>query len=116
MIRAVAGEQLQLLDDPTAANKRARRKDPDTSKAAAAQAESLAADHQAKILGSLLVQGDGTIYEIGARTGLDHVAVARRLPELQELGVARPTGEKRLGPNGRQCRVWRGLRAAAGGS
>lgn len=85
---------------------RARADDPDTSKAAALAAAEFAGDHRAKILGSLLTQGEGTCYEIAARTGLDHVAVARRLPELEERGVAKPTDATRKGPTGRSCRVW----------
>ena len=87
-------------------SKRARRRDPDTSKLAAARLGEFAHDHHAKILGSLVTQGKGTIYEIAARTGLDHVAVARRLPELEALMVAQPTKETKPSPKGRACRVW----------
>lgn len=87
-------------------SKRARREDPDTSKVAAASAVQFGHAHQAAIVGSLMTQGPGTIYEIGERTGLDHVAVARRMKELQELGAARPREETKAGPTGRQCRVW----------
>lgn len=85
---------------------RARRDDPDTSKAAAARVPHFQDAHHAKILGSIMAQGPGTIYEIGDRVGLDHVQVARRMAELEELEVAEPTGETRLSPTGRQCRVW----------
>lgn len=94
------------LDLDFRAAQRARRDDPETSKAAAAGASDFAAAHLAKILGSLVTQGKATIYELADRTGLDHVAVARRLPELEERQVARPTSEKRAGPTGRACRVW----------
>ena len=89
---------------------RARADDPDTSKAAALAAAEFAGDHRAKILGSLMTQGPATIYELAARTGLDHVAVARRLPELEERGVAMPTDATRKGPTGRACRVWEAKR------
>lgn len=70
----------------------------------------MAADHLAKILGSLIVDGAGTIYEVAARLGLTHVQVARRMPELEERGVARPrAGETRLSPSGRACRVWEAI-------
>lgn len=94
------------LDLDFAARQRARRTDPETSHEAAREVVTFAHDHHAKILGSLVTQGAGTIYELAARTGLDHVAVARRLPELEEFKVARPTEIKRVGPTGRQCRVW----------
>lgn len=87
--------------------KRARSDDPVTSHQAAARLAEFAGDHHAKILGSLLTQGDGTIYELAERTGLDHVAVARRMSELEALQVARPKpGVKRASPTGRPCRVW----------
>ena len=85
---------------------RARRDDPVTSHQAAARVAEFAHAHQAVIVGSLMSQGAGTIYEIAARTGLDHVQVARRMPELEALQVARPTAETKPSPKGRACRVW----------
>lgn len=84
---------------------RARRTDPDTSKQAAERVSNFAAGHYAGIRCALVI-GPATIYEIAARTGLDHVAVARRLSEMQRAGIAAPTSETRPGPTGRQCRVW----------
>lgn len=89
-------------------SKRARREDPVTSHQAAAKVVAFGHDHHAKIVGSLIAQGAGTIYEIGERVGLDHVAVARRMGELEALNVARPSGATKVGPTGRQCRVWEG--------
>ncbi len=86
--------------------KRVRRRDPATSRAAAARAGEFGSDHHAKIIGSLLTQGPATIYELADRTKLDHVAVARRMSELEKLGVARPTQDMRASPSGRACRVW----------
>jgi predicted ArsR family transcriptional regulator len=86
--------------------KRVRRRDPATSRAAAARAGEFGGDHHAKIMGSLMTQGAGTIYELAERTRLNHVAVARRMSELEELGVARPRQEMRPSPSGRACRVW----------
>lgn len=103
--RARARSEPQL-DLDFQASQRARRSDPETSHAAARAAVGLAADHHAKILGSLITQGAGTIYELAERICLDHVAVARRLPELEARQVARPTQVTRQGPTGRQCRVW----------
>jgi predicted ArsR family transcriptional regulator len=91
-------------------SKRARRRDPQTSHDAAARLAEFAHDHHAKILGSLVTEGKGTIHEIAASTGLDHVAVARRLPELEALMVARPTQETKPSPKGRACRVWEACR------
>lgn len=81
---------------------RARRKDPATSHVAAAKAASFAVSHRNRIMAAL--SAPGTIKEIAERTGIDHVAVARRMCELQRppLRLAEPTDEKRDG-----CRVWR---------
>ena len=85
----------------------ARRDDPMTSVEAADRVKEFAHRHHAVILESLATQGPGTIYDIAERTGIDHVAVARRMSELEELRVAECTGEKLPGPTGRNCRVWR---------
>lgn len=90
--------QLALVLPPPAARKR----DPETSKDAARRAVEFASGHHARIFEAL--QTPGTIYEIGQRCGLDHVAVARRLPEMAKAGLAQPTDDRRAG-----CRVWRRL-------
>lgn len=79
---------------------RARRRDPETSHAAAAKAVSIASDHRTRIAAAL-EKGNGNIYELGARCGLSHVQVARRMIEMETAGAAHPTEEKREG-----CRVW----------
>jgi len=89
---------------------RARATDPETSREAGERAEEFLAEHHARILGSLMVDGPATIYEIGWRTGLGHVAVARRMSELQRKGVVETTGDTRRGPSGRSARVWRAVR------
>ena len=82
---------------------RVRTNDPDTSHAAAAQATDLAIDHQSLIMFAL--DKPGTIYDIAARTDLDHNAVARRMSELERLDLAYTDGQKK-GASGRMCRVW----------
>ncbi len=86
---------------------RARRADPVTSQESASRAREFAAGHAEKIRTALLM-GDATIYELAKRTGIDHVATARRLSEMENR-LAEPTGETRPGPTGRQCRVWRAI-------
>lgn len=90
-------------------SKRARRDDPATSKEAAVRVIDFAHGHYALIIGALGLQGDATIYELAARTGLDHVQVARRLPELSQAMPARifDTGRTKPSPSGRPCRIWR---------
>lgn len=85
---------------------RARRGDPGTSRASADRVGEFAHAHFGVIHAALVTPG--TIYELADRTGLDHVQVARRLPEMAAGGLVEPVpGEKRLGPTGRACRVWR---------
>lgn len=91
-------------------SKRARRSDPATSHAAAAKLGEFAHAHHAKILGTLMTQGPGTIYEIGKRIGIDHVAVARRMSELAAKRVVRPSGSQRRGPSGRMCSEWEAIK------
>lgn len=82
---------------------RARNTDPDTSHMAAAQADDLAIKHHLIIIAAL--HTPGTIYDIAARTNLDHNAVARRMPELERMDLAYTDGQKK-GASGRMCRVW----------
>lgn len=82
--------------------RRARRRDPLSSKIAAGQAVQFDQAHYAKLLASR----GGTIYEMADETGLDAVAIARRMPELQDYGRARATEVHRPSPSGRPCRVW----------
>lgn len=89
-------------------HRRARKRDPETSHQSAAMADALAERHRALILSS----PGGTIHEIAAVAGIDHVAVARRMKELQVDGLVELTSEKRASPNGRPCRVWKISRSA----
>ena len=82
---------------------RVRNTDPDTSRAAADQAQDLANKHHGIILQAL--DQPGTIYDIAARTDLDHNAVARRMSELERMDLAYTEGKKK-GASGRMCRVW----------
>lgn len=80
----------------------ARRTDPVTSHEAAARARSSAVDHRNRIMAVL--RDRMTVKDIAAAiadSSIDHVAVARRMSELQEQGRARPLEEKRDG-----CRLW----------
>lgn len=88
---------------------RARRTDPETSHRAADSMKHGAADHRHKILRALKEHGPGSIYRLAELTGLSHVSVARRLPELQEALQAAPDAGTDLSPSGRGCRVWRAV-------
>lgn len=82
---------------------RVRNTDPDTSHAAADQADDLATKHHLIIVAAL--EQPGTIYDIAARTDLDHNAVARRMSELERMDLVFTDGKKK-GASGRMCRVW----------
>jgi hypothetical protein len=89
-------------------SKRARRADPQTSHDAAASAGEFAHGHYALILGSLGLHGEQTIYQLAEHTGLSHVQVARRLPEMADAvpAMAKRTNRTRPSPSGRDCTVW----------
>jgi len=83
---------------------KARAADPWTSHAAAASMEGPAGEHCRAILGVLW--RPMTCYRIATLTGLDHVAVARRMGELRDRNLVRDTGETAPGASGRQCTLW----------
>lgn len=65
---------------------RARATDPETSHQAADKAETFIASHESRIFGALHDAGahGGTYKELARRTGLEPVAVARRLSKMEE--------------------------------
>lgn len=89
-------QQIALTFEPV----RSRSRDPETSHRAARNARQFAAGHMALILDALTL-GPGTAKELAQRTGLDYVAVARRMNEIQQAGRVVLTGEVRDG-----CREW----------
>lgn len=86
----------------------ARASDPSTSHLAAHMATNLAADHRARVLSALAkVEDAAGAEQIAELCGLDAYQVRKRLPELQAMGQAAPTGETRRTSTGRQERLWR---------
>lgn len=98
-------EQGTPIEPKRAPEPAARKRDPATSKAAATAAKAFASEHHLRILEALATPG--TCYEIADLTGLDHVAVARRMRELCVVGRVCDAGITRPAFNGRQCTVWR---------
>lgn len=90
----------------TLAEPRARRHDPATSHAAAAQAVDLQRHHTSAILLALDAYGAAGKDAIGWLTNLPGVAVARRLTELQRAGLVRLTGKTVRSDSGRMEREW----------
>jgi len=88
----------------------ARRTDPETSHEAAARVREFAGEHHRRILAAIDPVHGSTIYDIADMSGMDHVAVARRMIELASEVDGRIARVKakgtRPGPTGRMCRVW----------
>lgn len=81
-----------LADD---ARHLARASDPATSKTAAAHAVTFKSKHAGRIFGYLIEHPAGATYrEIAAGTGLEPVAVGRRLKELRETAGVYADGER----------------------
>ena len=85
---------------------RARRTDPLTSHAAATASEDFSAAHADRIVACLDVHGPLGKDGIARLTGLDGVAIARRLPELERQGLVELTGRKVCSMTGRLEREW----------
>lgn len=84
---------------------RARARDPVTSKLAAAQVAS-AHGHFALIRDALLRYGPAGKDRIAQLTGLEPAQVARRLPEMRQMGLVGLTGETVQSRAGRAEREW----------
>lgn len=91
---------------------RARRSDPQTSHAAALAAETFAGKHASAIFAWLADHpAGGTKDEIAAGTGIDAIAVARRIAELRRAAGVYDSGDTRRTPTGRAAIVWKVRRA-----
>lgn len=98
------------LADSWTPHKLARRDDPATSKAAAAQAKDLVSAHEGTILDAL--RGDGgalAAEEIADRTDLDAVQVARRLSAMATKGLVVRTTLVHTTRSGRSSAKWGAL-------
>jgi predicted ArsR family transcriptional regulator len=85
----------------------ARRADPVNSHDAASRAMLFAATHRAQIWTRLHEYGPQGRYAISRATGLEPVAVARRLAELVAQGLCRRVpGVSEITPTGRAGSVW----------
>jgi len=91
----------------TFANTHARSKDPDTSQASAAAAETIATAHKSKIYAVLKSIGPLTGHQIAPHAGIDAHRVMKRTADLAREGVIEDSGERRPTPSGRYAIVWR---------
>lgn len=92
---------------PAAVVPRARRRDPVTSHEAAESMKTGAAQQAERVLKALRSLGEAGAEQIGEVCSLDAYTIRKRLPELQRLGLAAPTGAVRSTASGRSERVWR---------
>jgi predicted transcriptional regulator len=87
---------------------RARKSDPESSKAAAAElgCKGILSKQRQEVLEALRSCGPSTSAELAERSGLDRYLVARRLPELRDMGFI-VQGEVRDSAVGRPAVEWR---------
>jgi hypothetical protein len=89
---------------------RARRTDPITSHLAAASISDAAKAHYELIVTCLKKYGPMGKDSIAMHTNMngfaDGNAVARRLPEIEKMGLVEPTGKLVLSRSGRKEREW----------
>lgn len=89
---------------------RARRADPDTSRAAAANAAEFAGDHERRILAAIKAAGErgATAKEIARTTGLTDVQVNRRLHAMTgiERRLRKDAASDRDFERREGCAIW----------
>lgn len=89
--------------------KRARAVDPTTSHEAAVSIKQVAPIHMQIIHDCLHEHGALGKDQISLLTKLDGNQIARRLPEMQKMGLVELTGKTVSSLSGRQEREWRAL-------
>jgi len=88
----------------------ARRRDPETSHAAAESVTRSAKALMEVIWRSLATLGPATFSELADRTGLEPQQVWKRLSDLRDEERIEPSGLTRPGRSGRRQTVWRVVR------
>jgi hypothetical protein len=100
--------QPSLFDNPPAREAgRARRRDPETAKKAAAAVR--VGELEGLVLGRLRSHGGMTTHELAAALSVDLVSISPRMRPLVEKGLARDSGERRRGESGRASIVWKAV-------
>ena len=85
---------------------RSRKLDPITSHLSAEQAQPLAQNHAEMIYKCLLEHGATGKDGIAKLTGLNPNQVARRLPEMEKMGIVQQTGQLVMSEAKRKEREW----------
>jgi len=89
-----------IFDDIQLVRRRARTGDPGTSKDAARRSLEFSATHAGRVM-TALYDGPKGADQIALATGLTVEQVCRRLPDLADQALAKPTGQEIGG-----FRVW----------
>ena len=87
----------------------ARTSDPATSYAAAAAVGQFIASHHQRIHEALREMVYASAEELEQVVGIPAYAIRKRLPEMQRMGLCRPTDALRKTASGRDERVWGAL-------
>lgn len=88
----------------------ARRTDPQTSKDAAKKVEATTANPmEGKVLEAIRASNGLTNHEIVAATGLSWNTCSPRIRPLVRKGLVEDSGERREGPSGKKCIVWKSV-------
>jgi hypothetical protein len=86
---------------------RARRSDPETSHTAAKRTAPKAGELRRAVLGALWARSEGlTAPQLAAMVGARDGSISPRMVELERLGLARRTGEKRRIDGRGPAEVW----------
>jgi len=93
-------------EESTGPAPRARRSDPDTSKAAAASMKGEAGTQRWNILNALYHGGPPTADALDESLGLRVTSAGRRMSELQETSLVRMLREKGPTRSGRSAHLW----------
>lgn len=84
----------------------ARNSDPITSHLAADRVHEFALSHQEQIVSCLIAHGPMGAEAIESWLKIPSYSIRKRLPELERIGQAKPTGKLLRTTSGRQEREW----------
>jgi predicted ArsR family transcriptional regulator len=99
----MTGDQIGFEFDPA---RHQRRSDPDTSAAAAASVRKSAPVITRQLLEVLRARGPLTRTEVALAAGITEYQCSKRLSDLKNAQAIVDSGERRVGPSGREQIVW----------
>jgi predicted ArsR family transcriptional regulator len=99
----MTGDQMPLAFDPA---RHQRRSDPNTSAAAARSVRESAPVITRRLLDVLRARGPLTRTEVALAAGITEYQASKRLSDLKNADEILDSGERRVGPSGREQIVW----------